>query len=269
MLRPRILPCLLLRNSGLVKTKQFIEYKYIGDPINAVKIFNEKSVDELLIIDIDASCLGIEPDYRIIEKLANETRMPLCYGGGIKTISQAERIIQLGVEKVAISSAVLEEPFLIKHLSEIIGSQSVVCVLDVKKSIFKGYEIYINNGKKKIKGSLIQWIKTFQEYGAGEILINSIDRDGMQNGYDLALVELIKKYITIPVTFLGGASSLDDIGDLIENFGLVGCAAGSLFVFKGKYRAVLINYPSFNDKYELVQSSILKFKGNLRKNMTK
>jgi cyclase len=263
MLRPRISPCLLLRNSGLVKTKQFTDDKYVGDPINAVKIFNEKSVDELLVIDIDASRLGIEPDYRVIEKLANESRMPLCYGGGIKTIRQAERIIQLGVEKVAISSAVLEAPLLIRQLSEIIGSQSIVCVLDVKKSIFKGYEIYINNGKKKIKGSLIHWIETFQEYGAGEILINSIDRDGMQNGYDLALVALIKKYITIPVTFLGGASSLDDIGDLIETFGVVGCAAGSLFVFKGKYRAVLISYPSFSEKYELVLSRLMKFKNSL------
>ena len=260
MLRPRVSPCLLLRNSGLVKTKQFTSDKYLGDPINAVKIFNEKSVDELLVIDIDASRLGIDPDYKIIEKLADESRMPLCYGGGVKTVKQAECIIQLGVEKVAISSAILEEPLLIKQLSKTIGSQSTVCVLDVKKSIFKGYEIYVNNGKKKIKGSLIHWIKTFQEYGAGEILINSIDRDGMQSGYDLALATLIKKYITIPVTFLGGASSLDDIGDLIETFGLVGCAAGSLFVFKGKHRAVLISYPSFSDKYELVLDRLVRFK---------
>jgi len=262
MLRPRITPCLLLRNSGLVKTKQFTDDKYVGDPINAVKIFNEKSVDELLVIDIDASRLGIDPDYSVIERLANESRMPLCYGGGIKTVRQAERIIQLGVEKVAISSAVLESPLLIRQLSETIGSQSIVGVLDVKKSIFKGYEIYINNGKKKIKGSLIYWIKAFQEYGAGEILINSIDRDGMQNGYDLELVKLTKKFITIPVTFLGGASSLDDIGDLIETFGVAGCAAGSLFVFKGKYRAVLISYPSFIEKYELVLNRISKFKGH-------
>lgn len=260
MLRPRVSPCLLIRNGGLVKTKQFTNDRYVGDPINAVKIFNEKSVDELIVIDIDATRLGDEPNYKLIEKLANESRMPLCFGGGIKNAKQAERIIQLGVEKVAISSAVLEEPLLIRQLSEIIGNQSIVCVLDIKKSIFKGYEIYINNGKKKIKGSLIQWIETIQEYGAGEILINSIDRDGMQNGYDFNLINTIKNNISIPVTYLGGASSLNDIGDLVENFGLVGCSAGSLFVFKGKYRAVLINYPNFEEKYELLLDRLEKHK---------
>ena len=264
MLRPRISPCLLIRNGGLVKTKQFKDDKYVGDPINAVKIFNEKSVDEIIVIDIDASRLGVDPNYKLIERLANESRMPLCYGGGIKNTKQAERIIQLGVEKVAISSAILAEPKLIRNLSKIIGNQSIVCVLDVKKSIFKGYDIYTNNATKRFNGSLINWIELIQENGAGELLINSIDRDGMQNGYDFNLINMLKKHITIPVTFLGGASSLSDIGDLIENYGILGCSAGSLFVFKGKYRAVLINYPAFDEKYELLVDRLKKYKDNLK-----
>lgn len=252
MLRPRVLPCLLLRNEGLVKTKQFKDDKYVGDPINAVKIFNEKSVDELLVLDIDATTYKRDPNYLLIEKLADESRMPLCYGGGIQNISQAQKIIGLGVEKIALSSSALTNPLLLNQLSEAIGSQSLVCVLDVKKTFSKGYELYINNGTKKITGSLTHWINTLQDAGAGEILINSIDRDGMLNGYDHGLVKIAKSVANVPITFLGGASSLEDIGDLIEKFGVVGCAAGSLFVFKGKYRAVLINYPNFSDKYDLL-----------------
>ena len=256
MLRPRVTPCLLIRNGGLVKTRQFKDDKYVGDPINAVKIFNEKSVDELIILDIDATVNGNDPDYSLIEKLANESRMPLSYGGGIKRVSQAEKIIQLGVEKICLSSAIIQEPELISELAAAIGGQSVVGVLDVKKSFFKGHEIYINNGRNKVKGNLINWIEKFQEYGVGEILFNSIDFDGMQDGYDLNLATSICPYLKVPVTYLGGAGSLNDIGELVENFGAIGCAAGSLFVFKGKYRAVLINYPPFDEKYALLTNSL-------------
>lgn len=256
MLRPRLIPCLLLRNGGLVKTRQFADDKYIGDPINAVKIFNEKSVDEIIIIDIDASVCGKEPNYYLIEKLANESRMPLCYGGGIKNVSQAEKIIQLGVEKISLSSAIIQKPELISEIGDAIGAQSVVGVLDTKKSLFKGYEIFIENGKKKIRGNLVNWIKKYQEFGVGEILLNSIDCDGMQHGYDLRLASLAYSHIKVPVTFLGGAGSLEDVGNLVENFGVVGCAAGSLFVFKGKYRAVLINYPTFEEKYSILTDAL-------------
>ena len=150
MLRPRVIPCLLIRNGGLVKTRQFTDDKYVGDPINAVKIFNEKSVDELVIIDIDATVLGKEPDYKLIEKVANESRMPLCYGGGIKNLGQAEKIIQLGVEKISVSSGIVKRPELIEELSSALGSQSIVGVLDIKKSLLRGYEIYINNGTNKV-----------------------------------------------------------------------------------------------------------------------
>lgn len=261
MLRPRIIPCLLIQNGGLVKTLQFDNPKYVGDPVNAVKIFNEKSVDEIIIIDIDASRLGRAPNYKMIEQLANESRMPICYGGGIKNCEHAEKIVHMGVEKVAISSALFERPELIAELAETIGSQSVVGVMDVKKRFLKGYSIYIYNGSVKVSKDIDYWITEFQKFGIGEILINSIDRDGMQNGYDLSLVKATSEQINVPATFLGGASSLADIRDLIVARGIVGCAAGSLFVFKGKYRAVLINYPSFEDKKNLIINSLNDFYG--------
>lgn len=242
-----------------MKTRQFGEDKYVGDPINAVKIFNEKSVDELIVLDIDTSKNGVEPDYKLIKKLADESRMPLCYGGGVKSVEQVQRIIQLGVEKVALSSALLEAADLATRLSEVVGRQSVVAVLDVKKSFLKGYEVYVGNGKVKVTGGLLSWLESLQTQGVGEFLINSIDRDGMQGGYDLSLAKLVKENVSVPVTFLGGASSLDDIGNLIETVGLVGCAAGSLFVFKGKYRAVLINYPSFDEKFKLITERLMKY----------
>jgi len=243
MLDPRIIPCLLVHNKGLVKTVKFKDSKYIGDPINAVKIFNEKEVDELIVIDIDATVENREPDYKMIENLANECRMPLCYGGGIKTVSQAQRILSLGVEKIAISSAVFDNPELIKEISSQVGNQSVVIIFDVKKKLFGGYEVYTHNAKNKIKSDLIELVEKVQELGAGEIIINSIDNDGMMKGYDLDLINKIKKKTSVPMTMLGGAGKLEDISQVIEKFGIIGCAAGSLFVFKGKYKAVLINYP--------------------------
>ena len=257
MLRPRITPCLLIRDGGLVKTRQFSDDKYIGDPINAVKIFNEKAVDELIVIDIDATRLNREPDYTLIQRLADESRMPICYGGGIKHTGQAERIVQMGVEKVAISSEILSKPELIRDIGQAVGHQSVVGVLDVKKNFVRGYSVYTHNGVKRVGGSVIDWIKRLQNNGIGEILINSIDRDGMQNGYDLELVNKIKDQFTVPSTFLGGASSMEDIGKLITTRGIGGCAAGSLFVFKGKYRAVLINYPSLQEKIDLIAENLL------------
>ncbi len=256
MLRPRITPCLLLRDGGLVKTRQFSDEKYVGDPINAVKIFNEKAVDELIVIDIDATRLAKEPDYSLIQRMADESRMPICYGGGIKRVDHAEAIVQMGVEKIAVSSEILRNPNFIGEIAEAVGRQSVVGVLDVKKHLIRGYTVYTHNGTKKISGSLTSWVERLQDSGIGEILINSIDRDGMFNGYDLELVKKVKDKLIVPSTFLGGASSLDDIGDLIRIRGIGGCAAGSLFVFKGKYRAVLINYPSLEEKIQLFSKNI-------------
>jgi len=253
MLRPRIIPCLLVKNRGLVKTIKFAAPKYVGDPINAVKIFNEKEVDELIVLDIDASVQFKEPDYVMIKNLATECRMPLSYGGGVKTVEHAKRIISLGVEKVAISSCAVDEPEIISQIAAVLGSQSVVVVMDVKKNQINGnYEIWTCNGSKLTDKCPSEFARKAESLGAGEIVINSIDNDGVMKGYDLALVRTIRESINLPITVLGGAGSLRDIGELINMFGIIGAAAGSLFVFKGIYRAVLINYPSRAEKDALI-----------------
>ena len=245
MLRPRITPCLLVHKAGLVKTVGFKAPKYVGDPINAVKIFNEKEADELIVLDIDATVNNAEPDYRMIANLAAECRMPLCYGGGIKTAKQAKQIISLGVEKVAISSAAVENPELITQIADEIGRQSVVVILDVKKRIFSSdYDVFTKNGRTNTKRSVFELAAQVQKLGAGELVINSIDKDGAMGGYDLALAEKIRRAVNIPITILGGAGALGDLEALIKACGVIGASAGSLFVFKGVYKAVLINYPT-------------------------
>jgi len=252
MLRPRIIPCLLIHHKGLVKTVNFKNPKYVGDPINAVRIFNEKESDELIVLDIDASVNKTEPDYQLIEKLASECRMPLCYGGGIRNVEQAQRIFSLGVEKVALSAAAIENPELVSRIAERVGTQSAVVVLDVKKKLLGGYEIYTHNGKKGTGKNPFEMARLFQTMGAGEIVINSIDQDGVMKGFDIDLVEKIRKEITLPLTVIGGAGSIEDIGKLINKFGIIGASAGSLFVFKGVYKAVLINYPNPDVKDDLI-----------------
>lgn len=255
MLRPRIIPCLLVHQNGLVKTVNFKSPKYVGDPINAVKIFNEKEADELIVLDIDATVNKVEPNYKMISKLAAECRMPLCYGGGISTPAQAKKIIGLGVEKVAISAAAVENPQLIRSISEEIGRQSVVVVLDVKKRMLsRNYDIYTHNGRTNTKQSLLDMVPRVEDLGLGEIVINSIDNDGVMKGYDLELAKQIRCMTHIPVTILGGAGSLNDIGELVSSCGAIGAAAGSLFVFKGVYKAVLINYPKPAEKDELIRT---------------
>ncbi len=255
MLRPRITPCLLVHNGGLVKTVTFRSPKYVGDPINAVRIFNEKEADELIVLDIDATTKGAEPNFKMIADLAAECRMPLCYGGGIKTVEHAKRIIALGVEKVAISSAAIADPELLKAAAREIGSQSVVVVLDVKKST-SDYKVWTHNGQKGTALSAIDMARQAESLGVGEIVINSIDEDGRMKGYDLPLARMIRAAVRVPLTMLGGAGSLADIGALIQTCGVVGAAAGSLFVFKGVYRAVLINYPNPLQKDEVIRSAI-------------
>ncbi len=256
MLYPRIIPVLLVKDKGLVKTVKFKDPKYVGDPLNAVRIFNEKEADELSVIDIDASAQGREPDYQMIENLASECRMPLCYGGGIKTVEQAKRILSLGVEKIALSSAVLERPELISEIAEQVGRQSVVVVLDVAKKFFSTkYECYTHNGKKNSKLCPLEFAQLAGRLGAGELVINSIDNDGCMKGYDLALIREIKSLVAIPVTALGGAGSYEDIKSLIMQESIIGAAAGSLFVFKGKYKAVLISYPTKIEKSNIIAAA--------------
>lgn len=248
MLRPRIIPSLLLHDKGLVKTVNFKYAKYVGDPINAVRIFNEKEADELAFFDIDATVLNKEPDYILIEKLANQSRMPLCYGGGVKTVEQAQKIFALGIEKIALSSAVIQNPRLVPQIANRVGSQSVVVVLDIKKKLLGGYEIYTHNGKKSTGVNPFKFAEELEQLGAGEIIVNSIDQDGVMKGYDLNLIDKMSEMISIPLTVLGGAGTIDDIEKVINRYGVIGVSAGSLFVFKGPYKAVLINYPSKIEK---------------------
>lgn len=256
MLYPRIIPVLLVKNKGLVKTVKFKDPKYVGDPINAVKIFNEKEADELVVLDIDATSNGYEPDYKMIEHLAAECRMPLCYGGGVKSVEQANRILGLGVEKVALSSAAISRPDLLTEIADQIGKQSVVVVLDVKKGFLGGkYEVFTHNGKNNTKLCPFEFSQILEQKGAGEIVVNSIDNDGVMKGYDYKLINKIHSKVNIPITALGGAGSLSDLSTLIANENIIGAAAGSLFVFRGKYRAVLINYPNQQIKDEIVISS--------------
>ncbi len=256
MLRPRLIPCLLVQNQGLVKTRRFGEPRYVGDPINAVRIFNEKVVDELMVIDIDATVKGREPDYRMIANLATECRMPLCYGGGVSSSAQIEHIIGLGVEKVALSSAALARPALIEEAAKRVGSQSVVVVLDIRKSgMLRRLEIVTHNATLQTGIDPAAFVREATQRGAGEIVINDVDRDGMMEGFDLELVEKLRRETSLPMTIIGGAGSLQHVAELWSAQGIIGAAAGSLFVFKGKYRAVLINYPNATEKAALLKQA--------------
>ena len=254
-----MIPCLLVHQGGLVKTQGFKEPKYVGDPINAVKIFNEKESDELMVLDIDATVLGREPDFGLIAKLAAECRMPLCYGGGVKTADQAARIVDMGLEKVAVSAAAIANPSMLSDIAAAVGRQSVVAVLDVRKKaglFARGYEVCTHNSKTIHKVDPVTLAKQFQDAGAGEIVINSIDRDGFMQGYDLDLASQFRDVLKVPVTIMGGAGSLEHVRQLVSRLGVVGAAAGSLFVFKGKYRAVLINYPTPAQKIQLCRDAL-------------
>ncbi len=259
MLRSRIIPCLLVHDKGLVKTLKFnvSDGKYLGDPINVVKIFNEKSVDEIMVIDIDATVQGREPDYKMIKDVATECRMPLCYSGGVTTVEQVRKIIKLGAEKVAISAAAVNNPDILRQMSEAVGAQSVVLVLDIsmKKSFFGSgyYEIYTHNGKNKTGKKLYDFLDVVKNIPYGELVINNIDLDGMMTGYDLEMCDKVRELTEVPLTFLGGAGCYDDLKLLVDRFGIIGAAAGSIFVYKGKYKAVLIQYP-LPDEKNIIQS---------------
>jgi cyclase len=256
MLLSRIVPFLLVQDGGLVKTVQFRDGKYVGDPLNAVKIFNEKRVDELVVLDINASRNGQSPNMRLVEDIASQCRMPLCYGGGVKSVAEVEEIISLGVEKVAIGSEAVLCPELVEKAAARVGSQSISVVLDIKKTgVFtKKNELFISNGAQATGLSVSSFAANMEERGAGEIIINSIDRDGTCRGYDVDLVEEILSSVSLPVTVVGGAGSYDDLSNLSKSFGVIGIGAGSIFVFKGKHRAVLIQYPNSFEKKQILNS---------------
>ena len=246
MRRVRVIPVLLLKDGGLVKSVKFKDFKYVGDPINAVKIFNEKEVDEIVILDIDATREGREPDLEKIKEIASEAFIPLAYGGGITRIEQIKELLFNGIEKVVLNQSALENPALITEAARQFGSQSVVVSIDVKKNLFGSYKVYQHSRGKNTKKDPLEFAKEAIRLGAGEIFLNSVDLDGTQKGYDLTLVEKIAKEIEVPLIACGGASGVSNFREVIQA-GSSACAAGSLFVFQGKHRAVLINYPSQKD----------------------
>ncbi len=244
MLRPRVMPVLLLRGEGLVKGIQFKDYQYIGDPINAVKIFNEKEVDELIFLDISATKENRTPRLEFIEKIADECFMPFAVGGGIKSVKDIREILYAGAEKVSINTAAVENPVLIKEAANLFGSQSVVVSIDVKKKRWGGgYNVYTHTGSKRTELDPVHWAIQAVELGAGEILLNSIDRDGTMQGYDLDLIGQVARAVDVPVIVCGGAGKVEDFGEAVH-CGASAVAAGSMFVFHGRKRAVLINFPT-------------------------
>jgi cyclase len=251
MLRTRIIPVLLLKEGGLVKGKQFKNHKYVGDPINAVKIFNEKEVDELFFLDISITQENRQLDYNLIADIASEAFMPFGYGGGIKTVPQVERLFSIGVEKVIINTTAFLDSKIIKEAVKVAGSQSIVVSIDVKKSLFNGYEVYIQNGKVKTKLDPVTYAKKMEDCGVGEIMVNSIDREGTGKGYDLELLKIVTKAVNIPVVGLGGAGCLQDLADAKNQTNISGLAAGDLFIFHGKHKAFLITYPKYSELEKL------------------
>jgi cyclase len=244
MNKTRVIPVLLLRGQGLVKTIKFKNPIYIGDPINSVRIFNEKEVDELIFLDIFATRERRGPDFDILSDIAGEAFMPMAYGGGISNIDQIEKIFTLGFEKVVINSAAYNNLDLIKLASKRFGAQSIVGCVDVHRTLLGRYELYSNAGKIKQQTSLIDHVIFLEQQGVGEILINAIDRDGTQSGYDLKMVGEVARAVKVPVVACGGAGSLDHMSAAVIEAGATAVAAGSFFVFVGPHRAVLINYPS-------------------------
>lgn len=248
----RVIPILLLKDYGLYKSIKFKDHKYVGDPINAIKIFNDKEVDELVFLDIQASVKKQQPDYEMLSDIASECFMPLCYGGGIKTIKEIEKILYTGVEKVSINSAAFENPDLIREAAKEFGSSTIVVSVDIKKTMFSGYKVFTNAGKLNTKKTPDDYAKLMEDLGAGELLVNSIDADGSMNGYDLALMKIITDSVDIPVIACGGAGSIGDMQAVVNQSNASAVAAGSFFVFKGKHRAVLITYPLKQDLEKII-----------------
>lgn len=249
MFRPRTIPCLLLRGGGLVKTIKFKDPKYLGDPINVVRIFNEKQVDEVVFLDITATIENRGPSFNLLEHVAEEAFMPLGYGGGVRSIDQVKTLLGLGVEKVIINTYAFENPAFIQSVANSVGSQSVVVSVDVKKSRWGKYETWVQSGRLPTGLDPVAFAVEMEKRGAGEILLNSIDRDGTMQGYDLDLVGRVTAAVHIPVVACGGAGRVQDLG-LAVQAGASAAAAGSMFVFQGPHRAVLISYPNSRELRE-------------------
>ncbi len=252
MLKTRVMPCLLVQDGRLVKTIQFKKPVYIGDPVNAIKIYNEKEADELIIADITATVEGRKPPLDLLAEITSECFMPMAYGGGIRTIDDIRAIFKLGVEKVAINSYAAENPAFVSEAARIFGNQSIIASIDVKKTLFGAYKVFSHHGTKNTGEDPVAYSKRMEELGAGEILLNSIDRDGMMDGYDCELVKKVTEAVNIPVIALGGAGEYADIAKVVQEGGASAVAAGSLFIYQGRIRSVLINFPLQEELKRLV-----------------
>ncbi|OXR48702.1 imidazole glycerol phosphate synthase subunit HisF [Pusillimonas sp. T2] len=254
MLRHRVIPALLLRKGGLVKTRRFKDPVYVGDPTNAIRIFNDKEVDELMVLDIEATRSGAGPDFGAIELFAGECFMPLAYGGGIQTLDQAARIFDLGVEKICLQTAALSDVSLVTRIAERYGSQSVIVSIDIKRDWRKRPWLYGSYSKKLLTLDWLGHANKMTQAGAGEILLNVVDRDGMMSGYDVELVRSLAGSVQVPIIALGGAGNLDHMREAVVA-GASAVAAGSMFVFHGPHRAVLITYPRYQDMERMLDIS--------------
>jgi cyclase len=247
MLKTRVMPCLLVSNGRLVKTVRFRNPAYVGDPVNAIKIYNEKEVDELILLDITATAEGRRPDFSFLSEVADECFMPLAYGGGICDIDDISRIFSLGIEKVAINSYALENPSFVEKAAAVFGSQSILLSMDVKKNLFGKYRVYGRGGRNGTDHEPAAWAARMERIGAGEILLNSIDQDGTMEGYDTTLIRKVTEAVTVPVIACGGAGRIQDFKMAVEEGGASAVAAGSMVVYQGKNKGVLINFPSQDD----------------------
>jgi cyclase len=244
---PRVIPCLLLKGGGLVKTTKFGKPVYLGDPVNIVRIFNDKEVDEIVLLDIEASRQGREPDYALLEDIVSECFMPICYGGGVRSLDQVRRLFSLGVEKVAFNTALHDRPGLLKAAADAFGSQSIVASIDVRPPLWGGAKVWSHAGHKLAETDPVAAAQAAAADGAGEILLNAVHRDGTMEGYDLGLVRQVSAAVTVPLVACGGAGSVLDLARVVDA-GASAAAAGSFFVFEGPHRAVLISFPSLEER---------------------
>ena len=243
MIAARVIPCLLVQDGGLVKTRRFRDPAYVGDPINAIKIFNDKEVDELVLLDISATRERRGPPYALIEDVASECFMPLAYGGGLRSVEDARRVMKLGVEKVIFNTSAWQRSEVLRDAAREFGAQAVVASIDVRRKILGRYEVFVANGSRGTGDDPVAYAKRMETLGAGEILLNAIDRDGTMEGYDLELIRRVTSSVSVPVIAAGGAGSVEHFREAVMHGGADAVAAGAMFVFHGPHRAVLITYP--------------------------
>ncbi len=243
MLMTRVMPCLLLKDGALVKTIKFKDPGYIGDPINAIRIYNEKEVDELIFLDINATSEKREPPFKVLSEIASECFMPVTYGGGVQDVETIRKILSLGIEKIAINSCAVENPNFIQAAADKFGSSTIVVSVDVRKKLFGRYEVFTHGGRKSTGLDPVEFAVKMEKMGAGEILLNSIDKDGTQEGYDIQLIKSVTSSVNIPVIACGGAGKIEDFHTAVKEGGASACAAGSMVVYFGRNRAVLITFP--------------------------